>query len=56
MEWVVNDTPQPPYPRGRDKVPSVQEAGSAPRRFGRLWKIKPLQRFDSRTVQAVVSR
>ena len=56
MGWVVNDTPQPLYTQERDKIPSVQEAGSAPRRFGRLRKMKPLPGFDSRTVEAVVSR
>ena len=31
MGWVVNATPRPFYPRERDPVPIVQEAGWAPR-------------------------
>ena len=34
MEWVVNATPQPHYPRERDPIPIVQEAGWAP---GPVW-------------------
>jgi len=33
-EWVVNATPRPLYPRERDLVPIVQEAGWAP---GPVW-------------------
>ena len=29
--WVVNATPRPPYPRERDPVPILLEAGWAPR-------------------------
>jgi hypothetical protein len=31
MGWVVNATPWPPYPREKDIVLTVQEAGWAPR-------------------------
>lgn len=48
-------TPAALPPWERDKVPSVQETGSAPRRFGELRKIKPLKEFESRTVQVVMS-
>ena len=34
MGWVVNTTPRPLYPRGKDPVPIVQEAGWAP---GPVW-------------------
>ena len=34
MGWVVNATPQPLYPRERDPVPIVQEAGWVP---GPVW-------------------
>jgi len=34
MGWVVNTTPRPLYPRERDSVPIVQEAGWAP---GPVW-------------------
>jgi hypothetical protein len=34
MGWMVNATPRPLYPRERDPVPIVQEAGWAP---GRVW-------------------
>ena len=30
MIWVINATPRPLYPRERDPVPIVQEAGWAP--------------------------
>jgi len=30
MGWVVNATPRPLYPRERDPVPIVEEAGWAP--------------------------
>jgi len=33
-EWVVNATPRPLYPRERETVPNVQEAGCAP---GPVW-------------------
>ena len=32
--WMANATPQPPYPRERDWVPTVQEAGCFP---GPVW-------------------
>jgi hypothetical protein len=34
MGWVVNTTPRPIYPRERDPVPILQEAGLAP---GPVW-------------------
>jgi len=34
MELVVNATPRPPYPRERDPVPILQEAGWA---AGPIW-------------------
>ena len=52
MGWVVNATSRPLYPRGRDPVPIVQEAG----RSGRLRKISLPLRFDPRTVQPVGNR
>ena len=36
MEWVFNATPRPLYPRGRDPVPIVQEAGWA---SGTVWTV-----------------
>jgi hypothetical protein len=51
MGWVVNATFQPLYPRERDPVPIVQEAGSR-----RVRKISLPPGFDPRTVQPVASR
>ena len=42
-EWVVNATPLPLYPRERDQILIIQEAGWAR-------KISPLPGFDPRTV------
>jgi hypothetical protein len=56
MGWVVNATPRPLYPRERDQVPIVQEAGWAP---GPIWtgaENLPTPPFDPRTVQPVASR
>ena len=54
--WVVNATPRLLYPRGRDTIHIVQEAGWAP---GQVWMgaeiLSPLE-FDPRTVQIVPSR
>jgi hypothetical protein len=56
MGWVVNATPRPLYPRERDPVPIVQEAGLAagPVRTGAENLAPP--GFDPRTVQLVASR
>jgi len=55
MGSVVNATPCPLYPRGRDTIRIVQETGWAP---GQVWMgaeiLSPLQ-FDPRTVQIVAS-
>ena len=53
--WVVNATPQPFYPRERDPIPIVQEAGCTP---GPVWtgaEYLTSLAFDPRTVQPVVS-
>ena len=52
---VVNATPQPLYPRARDTLPIVQEAGRAPVRYGRVRKISPPHGFDPLTVQPIAS-
>jgi hypothetical protein len=55
MGWVVNATRRPLYPRERDPVPTVQEAGWA---TGPVWtgrKIFSPPEFDLRTVQLVAS-
>ena len=56
MGWVVNATPRPLYPRERDPVRNVQEAGWAP---GPLWtgaeNHAPTE-IRSRTVEPVASR
>jgi hypothetical protein len=53
---MVNSTPRPLYPRERDPLPIVQEAGWAP---GPVWtaakNLSP-PGFDPRTVQSVASR
>ena len=54
---MVNATPRPPYPRERDLVPFVQEAGWAP---GPVWAgagnlPPPSPSFDPRTAQPVES-
>ena len=51
-KWVVNGTPRPFYPQGRDPVPIVQEAGWT---SGRVRKISPLPEFDPQTVQTLAS-
>jgi hypothetical protein len=57
MGWVVSSTPRPLYPRERDPVPIVYEAGGAPQdRTGRVLKISTPPGFDPRTVQLVASR
>ena len=57
MGWVVNATPRPLYPRKRDPVHTIQEAGWAP---GSVWKgaenLAPPPGYDPRTVQSVASR
>ena len=53
---VVNVTPQPLYPRARDTLPIVQEAGWALVRYGRVQKISPPHGFDPLAVQRVASR
>ena len=56
MGWVVNATPPPLHPRGRDMIPIVQEAGWAP---GQVWMsaeiLSPLE-FNPRIIQIVASR
>jgi hypothetical protein len=42
MGWLVNATPRPLYPRERDPVPIVQEAGWVPGPVcGRVEKYRP---------------
>ena len=57
MGWVVNATPRPLYPRERDPVPIVEEAGWAP---GSVWtgagNRATLPVFDLRTVHPVARR
>jgi hypothetical protein len=53
---VASPTFRPLYPRERDPVLIVQEAGWPQRRCGRLRKISPSPGFDPRTVQPVASR
>jgi len=53
---VVNPTPRPLYPRERDPVPIVWEAGEPQGQCGQVRKISPLSGFDPRTVQPVASR
>jgi hypothetical protein len=55
MRWEFNATPRPLYPRERDPVPNVQEAGWAP---GSVWTgLKNLTStgINPRTVQPVTS-
>jgi hypothetical protein len=56
MGWVVNATPRPLYPRKRDMVPIVQEAGWAPGPFWTGAENSPPLGFDPWTVQLVASR
>jgi hypothetical protein len=57
MVEVVNATPRPLYPRQRDPVPVVQEAGRAPRPVWTSAEISPPPMgIDPRTVQPVASR
>ena len=51
MGWVVNATPPLFYPRERDPVSIVQEAGGPQARSGKVRKISHSPGFDSRTVQ-----
>ena len=56
MGWVAKVTPRPLYPREKDPVPIVEEAGWAP---GPVWTgVENLHPpgFDPRTVQPVASR
>ena len=57
MGWVVNATSRPLYPRERDPVTIVQEAGWAQ---GLVWtgwgKSRPPPGFSPWTVQPVASR
>jgi len=55
MGWVVNARSWPLYPGERDRVPTVQEAGWAHGRSGRVRKITPPE-FDPRAVQPITSR
>jgi hypothetical protein len=53
---VVNATPRPLYPRERDPVPILQEAGWA---LGPVWtgaENPPPPVFDPRTIRFVASR
>jgi hypothetical protein len=56
MEWVVNATPRPLYPREKDPVPILREGRCAP---GPIWTgaedLAP-PGFDPRTVQPVANR
>jgi len=51
---MVIATPRPLYPREKDPVPTVQEAGWAC--LNRCEKSRPLQEYDPLTVQSVASR
>jgi hypothetical protein len=57
MWWVVNPTPRLLYPRERDPVYTVQEAGWDP---GPVWTgaeiLAPHRGFDPQTDQPVASR
>jgi hypothetical protein len=54
MEWVVNTTPRPLYPREREPVPTVQEASQG--QAERLRKICSPLGFDHLTSQPLASR
>ena len=55
--WVVNATPRPLYPRERDPVAVVQEAGWVPGAgLNGRGKSRPPLGLDPRTVQPVASR
>jgi hypothetical protein len=56
MGCVVNATLRPLYPRERDPVPILQEAGWPQGRHGRVRKTSSPPGFDPRTVQPVASR
>ena len=49
MGWVANAKPRPLYPRKRDLIPMVQEAGCAP---GSIW-MGAETGFYIRTIQSI---
>jgi hypothetical protein len=53
MEWVVNATPRPLYPRERHPIPSYRTLGGPRGRSERVRKVLPPTKFDPRTVQPV---
>jgi hypothetical protein len=55
MGWEVNAMPQLLYPRDRDPVSILQEAGWAQDWSGQVQKTSPSPEFDPRTVQPVAS-
>ena len=52
LGWLVNATPRPLYPRERDPVAIVQEAGCAQGPSGRVRKISSPPGFDPQDSQA----
>jgi hypothetical protein len=56
MVWDANATPCPLYPKEREPVPILQEAGVPQGRSGRLRKISSLPGFDPLTVHLVEGR
>jgi hypothetical protein len=56
LGWQLNITSRPLYPRERNTVPILQEAGWAAGRSERVRKISPPPKFDTRTVQPAASR
>jgi len=55
MVWVINVSTQPLYPRERDLVPILQEAGWAPRPVWTGAENIVSPEFNPRTVQPVTS-
>jgi hypothetical protein len=56
MEWVVNATPWPLYPRERPTAHCIGGWVATRAGLDRGGKISPLPGFDPRTVQPVASR
>jgi hypothetical protein len=56
MEWVVNATPRPLYPRGKTRYPLHRRMGKPQGRSGRMRNISSPSGFDPWTVQPVASR
>ena len=56
MGWVINVTPRPLYPRIRNPIPIVEEAGWAPVSVWTGAKMSSPSGFDPRSAQSVASR